>query len=150
MIIVDTSTIIKGFFARYPEPRFIVDRIADGTFQLAMTEEMAKELSIAVFTVARNKRRDPKPFLRNVASFIYNAETIPSITSFTSCSDPDDSMFIECAIDGRVKNVISSDPAIFNIKSYIQNQTESQLITNIDFYNPETFYNAFNARQITI
>ena len=52
MIVVDTSTIIKGFIAHYREPKFIVDKIVDGTFRLAMTEEMAKELQMAVLATA--------------------------------------------------------------------------------------------------
>lgn len=69
-IIVDTSTIIKGFFTtKYPEPKFIVDHIANGTFQLAMTEEMAKELTVDVFTIAERYGENPKRFLRNINIF---------------------------------------------------------------------------------
>ncbi|MFD6439367.1 putative toxin-antitoxin system toxin component, PIN family [Peribacillus sp. NPDC060186] len=148
MIIVDSSTIIKGFFARYPEPRFIVDKIADGTFQLAMTEEMAKELQVAVLATSDKYGKNPKPFLRSVASFIFHAKTIPSLTKFPSCSDPDDSMFIECAIDGGIKHVISSDPSIFTIKEYLKESVEFEMLKDIEFYNPESFYNLYQSKHI--
>jgi putative PIN family toxin of toxin-antitoxin system len=148
MIIVDTSTIVKGFFTRYPEPTFILDKIIDGTFQLAMTEEMAKELQVVVLATAIKYGKPPKPFLRNVASFIFHAKRIQKISNFRSCSDPDDSMFIECAIDGEIKHVVSSDPAIFNIKSYIKDPVEFELIKEIEFYNPESFFKAYQGHLI--
>lgn len=146
-IIVDTSTIIRGFFTtKYPEPKFIVDHIANGTFQLAMTEEMAKELTVAVLTIAEKYGENPKRFLRNITSFIYYAKKVPKLTTFKSCADPEDSMFIECAIDGGVKHVISSDRHIFNIKSYIKNQHEAAMIQDIHFYNPQQFYETFSGK----
>lgn len=144
-IIVDTSTIIKGFFTtKYQEPKFIVNNIVNGNFQLAMTDEMAKELTITVYTIAEKYKKNPKPFLRNITSFIYHAEKVPKHTNFQSCADPKDNMFIECAIDGGNKHVISSDQHILNIKKYIQNEYEAKLIKDINFYNPQQFYKQFN------
>jgi len=150
MIVVDTSTIIKGFIAHYREPKFIVDKIVDGTFRLAMTEEMAKELQMAVLATAITYGKSPKPFLRHVASFIYHAKNVPSLTNFTSCADSEDSMFIECAIDGQVDFVISSDRAIYQIKEYSKNNKELELIKNIQFFNPEEFYKAYHKKKITL
>jgi predicted nucleic acid-binding protein len=151
MIVVDTSTIIKGFFSNYPEPKFIVDRIADGTFKLAMSEEMAKELAVATVVVAVNNNHNPAPYVRNIAQFIYHTHRISTTTTFTSCYDPDDNMFFECAIDTpNCKNVISSDRSIFTIKNYITDQNEKNLINNINFYNPQQFYNLYTQQRISI
>ena len=59
-------------------------------------------------------------------------------------------MFIECAIDGQVDFVISSDRAIYQIKEYSKNNKELELIKNIQFFNPEEFYKAYHKKKITL
>ncbi|QSB48779.1 putative toxin-antitoxin system toxin component, PIN family [Parageobacillus toebii] len=142
-LVVDSSTIIRGLFRKFTEPAYIVDRIADNSYQLLMTEEMAKELLIAIYIACRAAKLDEsstKKYLRAIATFTLAAQKVKIRTKFTSCSDPDDNMFIECAINGKAKYCISSDPSIYTIKSYCKNQHELNLIKDIDFFNPEKFY----------
>ncbi|WP_026677212.1 putative toxin-antitoxin system toxin component, PIN family [Fictibacillus gelatini] len=142
IIVVDTSTIIKGLFKRHTEPTYIVDKIIDGTLQLAMSEEMARELTVTGIIVAEQANKNPKPILRKISSFIFHSNKVNPQVSFPSCSDPDDKMFIECAIEAKVKYVISSDPSIFNVKTYVTNESHLALIEDIEFYHPQAFYQA--------
>jgi uncharacterized protein len=142
-LVVDSSTIIRGLFKKYTEPAYIVNRISDNSYRLLMTEEMAKELQIAIYIACRKINLDEektKKYLRAIATFTLAAKKVITRTRFTSCSDPEDNMFIECAIDGKAKYCISSDPSIYTIKSYCKNQRELSLIKDIDFFNPQKFY----------
>lgn len=140
-VVVDTSTIIKGLLRRFTEPSYIVDRILDGTYRLIMTEEMAKELMVATYAIAVKHNADYKKHLRSLGIITLNAYRIKTTTVFTSCSDPEDSMFIECAIDGEASYCISSDRSLFNLQNYCKDKDELELISGIEFYNPEDFYN---------
>jgi uncharacterized protein len=139
-LVVDSSTIIRGLLRKYTEPAYIVDQIKNGSYNLLMTEEMAKELSIAIYLMCEKNGISPKKYLRATSSFILHATGVETVTKFTSCSDPEDAMFIECAIDGNAKYCISSDHSVFNIKEYCKNAEELSLIENIDFYNPQDYY----------
>lgn len=143
-VVIDTSTIIRGLTRRYSEPAYIVDQVKIGNLILVMSNEMALELIIAIYNMCRqNNISDSrtKNYLRAVTSFVYASERVEPKTNFSSCSDPDDAMFIECAIDAKVPVCISSDPSIFRIKDYCKNPGDLKLIQNIKFFRPQDFYN---------
>jgi putative PIN family toxin of toxin-antitoxin system len=139
--VVDTSTIIRGLLRRFSEPAYIVDQIKNGNYKLLMTEEMAKELSIAIYLMCLKNNLEPKKFLRATSVFTLHATPVDTITRFTSCSDPEDAMFIECAVDGQAECCISSDHSVYEIKDYCKDEVELTLIKDIEFYNPQDFYN---------
>jgi putative PIN family toxin of toxin-antitoxin system len=144
-LVVDTSTIIRGLTRKHSEPAYIIDQIVNETFSLVMCDEMAKELVIAIYIMCERENINPKKYLRAISIFILHSQRINITTNFTSCSDPEDKMFIECAIDGGVESCISSDPSIYDIKRYCTNQTDLALIKDIQFYHPQSFYNFITA-----
>lgn len=139
-IIVDTSSILRGLLMeRNSDASFLVDRIRDKTHTLVMTEEMSKELTVAVYLVAEKANKNPKSALRAVARFLHNCERADTITTFKSCKDKDDAMFIECAIDNDVSVVVSDDKSLLQLKSYCTDKAELELIKDITFVEPEAF-----------
>lgn len=148
-IVADTSTLIRGLLKRHSEPAQLVQDIKSGHYEMIMTNEMAKELSVAIYMAVesynkslRNQqdRLNHKKYLRAIGIFLLQAEKIAKHTTITSCSDPEDAMFIECAIDGQAEHCISSDPSIFNFPAYCQNSAELALVQGIRFNNPQGFF----------
>jgi uncharacterized protein len=150
--VVDTSTILRDLTRRYSEPAYIVDQIKDRNSELLMTDEMAKELSIAIYLMCEGDTAlNTKKYLRAISIFTLHATEVEKITKFTSCSDPEDAMLIECAIDGQAEYCIASAPSIFDIKNYCEDSTELALIKDLNFCHPQDFYNDYvrnNAKKI--
>lgn len=149
-VIVDTSTLIKGLLRQYSEPVYIVNKILDETFRLAMSDEMAKELLVTVELASEKYNKNVKPMLRNVARFLLAAQKFTPPAKFSSCSDPEDTMFIDCAIESQCQYVVSSDPSIFDVKNYVTDANDIALIHNIEFFTPQLFYNECIAGKIKI
>ncbi|PLS10612.1 putative toxin-antitoxin system toxin component, PIN family [Bacillus licheniformis] len=145
--VVDTSTIMRAWLKKFNEPKHILKKIENGDFELLMTEEMAVELQVA-FTHAvlralnspkQKTKFDPVPYFNDIATFIYGSTRIETHTEITSCSDPEDAMFFECAIDGNAEYCISSDRSIYEFKNYSKNVMELALVKDIKIFNPQQY-----------
>lgn len=141
-IIVDTSTFIKGMLEgdRYSEQ---VIRKAISRDQIFLTDEMARELNVAIYQVAARKGKNPAPALRVASVYLLRASAVHTKTRFPWCFDPDDAMFIECAIDGNVDVVISNDRSLTTVKEYVTDEYALTLIRPIQFLTPEQLIQAF-------
>ncbi|WGD80137.2 PIN domain-containing protein [Bacillus subtilis] len=108
---------------------------------------MAKELFIVVYALlekAKNSPKqkvsfNPKKYLRAVSVFSLNATKIKTSTQITSCVDPNDNMFLECAIDGKAEYCISSDYSIYNFKNYSDNEIELEWVKDIKIFHPSDY-----------
>jgi len=141
-IVVDTSTFIKGTLEgdAYSEQ---VIREAILSHQTLLTDEMAKELNVAIYQVAVRKGKNPFPALRIASVYLLRSKPVRTITRFFWCFDPDDAMFIECAIDGKADVVISNDRSLTKLKAYVTDEYARSLIRPINFMTPEQFIQAF-------
>src|SRR5690606_22248691 len=104
---------------------------------------MAKELNIATYQVAIRKGKNPVPALRMAATYLLRSQVIASSIRYIWCSDPDDAMFVECAIDGKADVVVSNDRSLTTIKEYVTDEYAQSLIRPIQFLTPEQFIQAF-------
>lgn len=142
--VIDTCTIIDGLIRGYKEPKYIIQKLKKGDFNLLMTDEMAKELNIAVYMIiekAKNSPKqkvqfNPKKYLRAVSVFSLNATKVKTHTKITSCNDPEDNMILECAIDGKADYCISSDSSIYDFKNYSDNEIELEWVKDIKIFHP--------------
>lgn len=82
---------------------------------------------------------NPKKYLRAVSVFSLNATKIKTSTQITSCVDPNDNMFLECAIDGKAEYCISSDYSIHNFKNYSDNEIELEWVKDIKIFHPSDY-----------
>jgi putative PIN family toxin of toxin-antitoxin system len=141
-LIMDTSTFIKGMLEGDVCSEQVI-RNAIASHQTILTEEMAKELNVAIYQVAARKGKNPVPALRVASVYLLRSQPIRKISRFSWCSDPDDAMFIECAIDGKADVVISNDRSLTTIKEYVTDEYAKSLIRPIQFLTPEQFIQAF-------
>ncbi|MDT3417424.1 putative nucleic acid-binding protein [Brevibacillus aydinogluensis] len=142
-VVIDTSTIIRATMEQ--------NRMAQRALSLSirehrilMTDEMAKELAATIIIVAEKKGQNPKPPLRVAATYLLRAKRVCSTTVYSWCCDPDDSMFIECAIDGGAQVVVSNDGSLTKLQEYVTDEEGKRLIQTIEFLTPEEFVSKYS------
>jgi putative PIN family toxin of toxin-antitoxin system len=141
-LILDTSTFIKGTLERDPISAQVIQQ-AILYHQTLLTEEMAKELNVAIYQVAVRKGRNPIPALRIASVYLLRSNVIQTKSEYPWCADPDDAMFVECAIDGKADVVVSNDRSLTTIKEYVTDEYAKSMIRPIQFLTPEQFIQAF-------
>ncbi|CCQ94330.1 hypothetical protein CULT_1800003 [[Clostridium] ultunense Esp] len=138
-IVIDTSSFIRAFLESDTVARDMFKMFPSLDYQLVMTEEIAKEWLIATNNVILRRKMNPNPYLRAVAVFLLKSIEIEKKTDFSWCSDPDDAMFIECAIDAQAKYVISNDRSLTGLKEYVTDERALEMIRDIEFVTPGDF-----------
>ena len=115
-IVVDTNVLISGaFFSGAPSK--IVDACVDGNFKLVLTSEIIEEYRRVgeVFT----KKKPNVDFERFLGILISKAVFVePAHVDPKVCRDPDDVKFLECALAGNSKYLVSGDKDLLVIKNF--------------------------------
>ncbi|GGK22700.1 hypothetical protein GCM10010965_14510 [Caldalkalibacillus thermarum] len=137
-VVLDTSVFIGGFLERN-ESCIATILLVLTKFQPVYTDEMAKELLVTIHLVVGRKGRNPLPAFRKAAQLLLSAERVARKTPFSWCYDPTDAMFIECAIDGGAKVVVSNDRSLTTLKEYVTDQEALEMIDGIAFLTPRDF-----------
>ncbi|HEY9747043.1 MAG TPA: putative toxin-antitoxin system toxin component, PIN family [Oculatellaceae cyanobacterium] len=137
-VVIDTSTFIKAILERDRIAWNCIRNLMVSSFIL-MNREMAKELFVAIYQVAGRKGKNPLPAFRIASSILLYVIPVETETKFPWCSDPDDAMFVECAIDGKADLVISNDHSLTGIKEYVVDEHAMKLICGIKFVTPAEY-----------
>lgn len=115
-IILDTNVFVSGVFFTGP-PYRILEAWRDGKFQLVISEDILEEYRrVGEVLAERFPSIDLQPLLALVA---VRAEMSPS-KGFTApiCDDPDDDMFIACALAGKCKTIVSGDKHLLKMSGF--------------------------------
>ncbi len=119
--VIDTSVMISVAFAKEGVAKNLKNLIADDAFILVTSKAILKEL-YEVLQYPRIIERF-KPSKEDITEFIgmiiehalitKGAYSIEGITE-----DPEDDMFIACALEGNADYIVSRDPHLRNIKHF--------------------------------
>jgi len=115
-IILDTNVFVSGIFFTGP-PYRILEAWRDGQLQLVISEDILEEYRrVGEVLAERFPSIDLQPLLALVA---VRAEMSPS-KRFTApiCDDPDDDMFIACALAGKCKTIVSGDKHLLKMSGF--------------------------------
>lgn len=137
-VVLDTSTFIKATLERDKTTWQCIRKVMS-SYQIIATEEMAKELLVSLYIVAGRKAKNPLPSYRIAALLLLQAKLVENRTVYPWCYDPEDAMFIECAIDGEANFVISNDKSLTTLKDYVTNKKALEMVSGIQFLTPEDF-----------
>jgi putative PIN family toxin of toxin-antitoxin system len=110
-VVIDTSTFIRSTLERDQVARKCM-KIVMTTYQTISTDRMAEELLTAIYGASKRKGKNPLSALEIAGRLLLRSEKIETTTKFPWCYDPTDFMFIECAIDGGAKVVVSNDRSL--------------------------------------
>ena len=115
-IILDTNVLVSGIFFSGP-PFRILEAWRDNTLQLVVSTDILNEYQrVATILGEKYSQVDISPIL---GLLIMNSEivTAPPLPEPVT-ADPDDNMFIACALAGNTKLIVSGDKHLLDINGY--------------------------------
>lgn len=126
-IVLDTNVFISGIFFSGP-PAQILKAWKEQKIQIVLSKEILNEYqSVAEELSANFSSVDIEPIIELLT--IYGEVVETEGISVKVCEDPDDNMFIECAIASNSKIIVSGDKHLLNISGF----------QNIDVVKPRDF-----------
>ena len=132
-VVLDTNCIISRYLSPSGTPAHIFQYWEQGAFTLVISEPILAEIE-RVFSYPRINNRlrlSDKEIAGIVAGLATFGELVsPEQRLHVVEADPDDDMFIECAVEGKADYLVSGDPHLTDIKEYqgIQILTPAQFI----------------------
>lgn len=125
-IVLDTNVLISGIFWN-GTPFTILTHWINDRFKLLLTDEIFDEYSRILYRISKGKKDELVS--KWLFLFAENSTFITVKKRFNLSPDPDDNKFIECAIAGKAKYIVSGDAHLLNLKT----------ILNIDVITPSIF-----------
>lgn len=115
-IVLDTNVLISGIFFGGPPARILQSWIRKA-IQIVLTEQIFEEYRrVGEELATKFPSINIDPILEFLPLFGEFVETRGM--SETICDDPDDNKFIECALAGRSKLIVSGDKHLLKISGY--------------------------------
>jgi len=115
-IVLDTNVFISGIFFSGP-PAQILKAWKEQKIQIVLSKEILDEYQrVAGELSAKFPSVDIEPIIELLT--IYGEVVETAGISVTVCEDPDDNMFLECAIASNSKIIISGDNHLLKISGY--------------------------------
>jgi putative PIN family toxin of toxin-antitoxin system len=115
-IVLDTNVLMSGIFFAGP-PCEILQSWRQSKIKIVLSAPILSEYQrVAERLSARYPSVDIDPIIRLLA--IFGELVDASGISETICNDRDDNKFIECAIAGQCKLIVSGDKHLLNLSGY--------------------------------
>lgn len=117
-VVLDTNVLVSALIVKAGKPAQILRRIA--AFELLTSEEMLAELA----EVLQRPRimREYRLTAENIQEYLARLRGVSTMitlqTSVAVVADPDDNMFLACAIDGSASYVVSGDAHLVSLEAY--------------------------------
>ena len=120
-VVVDTNLVVSRVLVPRGIPAQIFDAWRDDAFELLVSEPILAEYQ-RVLSYARLRakhRRDDRQIAAIVAEFRAFAVLVePTQPLAVVADDPDDDMFLECAVAGDADLIVSGDPHLLTLGAY--------------------------------
>jgi len=114
-VVVDTNVVISGVFWSGTPGRILEGWLA-GAFLLVVTAAILEEyFEVLDRVAARIGRTDLASHWKT--SLFDHAEMVTPTYDYDGCRDPDDAMFVECAVSGGASHIVSGDDDLLTLKS---------------------------------
>lgn len=128
-VILDTNVFISGIFWSGP-PTQILKAWENGKIKLIISPEILDEYKrIGEIISKKYKTIDIEPFLDLL---VFHAEMTPSFQlDYQVTNDPNDEMFISCAVVSKAKIIVSGDKHLLDVSGF----------NHIDILRPREFIN---------
>jgi len=116
-VVIDTNVFISSFFGG--NPKRIIDLWKKGQIKLCLSREIVDEYVEVLKRLGLQNESELQELLKTFAkghNIIFSATT-PSLKIIEQ--DPDDNMFIECAVALECSHIISGDKHLKSVKNYM-------------------------------
>jgi len=120
-IVVDTKVLLSGFISKESYPAKVVDNWIRGAFEPVVCSEIIKEYC-DVFArdkfLALGSVKERIDFIENILSLEHVILVNPKERICLIEDDPKDNIFIECAVAGDCKLIVSGDQHLLRLKEH--------------------------------
>ena len=117
-VVLDTNILISGIFWK-GTPATILERWVNGEFEVLVSEPILTEYS-RVLQEFERKKKGSDGLSRSWILFVaQNATLIEAKKRVKVCRDPNDDMFLECALAGRAKLIVSGDRDLLDVEEFM-------------------------------
>lgn len=103
-VVVDTNVFVAARFKKRGASKRMMDDCIDRTIEALYVPRM-KEEAVRVLT----KVGASESFMERLARFYDSAVLVEDPVYLKVCEDPDDNIFVRCAVSGAARYIISSD-----------------------------------------
>jgi putative PIN family toxin of toxin-antitoxin system len=115
-VILDTNVFISGIFFSGP-PSQILKAWANQSFQIVLSQQILDEYQrVAEDLSSKFQTIDVFPIIELIT--IHGQFVDTQRFNIPVCEDPDDNKFIECAVAGNCKIIISGDKHLLKLPGY--------------------------------
>jgi len=115
-IVIDTNIIASGiFFGGLPNK--LLQLVISEKIEAIGSNEITDEYYKTFGYLLSNKNYIPKEGI-SVCSIVEKMKIIFPKSKVKVCRDPNDDKFIDCAIDGKCKYIVSGDKDLLDIKNF--------------------------------
>jgi len=115
-VILDTNVFISGIFFSGP-PSQILKAWANQSFQIVLSQQILVEYQrVAEELSSKFQSIDILPIIELVT--IHGQFVDTQSFDISVCEDPDDDKFLECAVAGKCKTIISGDKHLLKLSGY--------------------------------
>ncbi len=119
--VIDTSVMVSVAFAKEGVAQKLRDLIADDVFVMVTSKAILKELyEVLHYPHIINRFKASEKYIQEFVGMVAeHALIIKGIYKIEGIAeDPEDDMFIACALEGEVDYIVSRDPHLRNIKHF--------------------------------
>lgn len=126
-VVVDTNVVISGVFWSGAPGRILEVWLA-GTFVLVVSAAILEEyFEVLDRVAAKIGRTDLASHWKT--SLFDHAEMVTPTYDYDGCRDPDDAMFVECAVSAEASCIVSGDDDLLTLG----------MVENVDILTPSQF-----------
>ena len=127
-VVLDTNIFVSGIFWG-GIPNQILESWVSEKFDLLLSEEILKEYERVLYKISKGKKDQ---LVNQWLLFIAENSLIVNVKKrFKLSIDPDDDKFIECAVAGSAKYIVSGDSHLLDLK----NVMNIEIVLASDFVN---------------
>jgi putative PIN family toxin of toxin-antitoxin system len=115
-VVIDTNVLVSGIFFK-GLPRKIIRLIIKNELQLTVSEEILGEYWRVCLDLQNQIKDKDNDVIKILTQLSCKAKIIKSIKIGEQlCEDIEDDKFIECALESKIKTIISGDKLLLKIK----------------------------------
>lgn len=135
-VIVDTNVFVKAIFHRNQDAKELFRLKNNNKIRFVMNKEMQNELLVTFFKLLLETAKDITniPKLGTLLSLsLWQVMEIDHNSKTTFCEDSDDNKFIDCAIDGDVKYIITYDAHLNSLADFLEENYKIKVLNPYQF-----------------
>jgi len=119
--VLDTNVIVSGIISPKGAPRKILELAIDGKFKVLSSPSINKEVLMVLCRKSiYSKYNLTEEIINAISDFLYETTILTDETYNLQIikEDPQDNIFINCAVEGKANYIVTGDKHLLSLKNY--------------------------------